>query len=605
MKRMLYLSDLYNYFVSQNKNVKFSSKDDDTTIVVHIDEPFNYSKTEDNDLLMYAPIRLCHTLTNKNKSHISEKSMKDAIPSAYNMPILGYIYKDDEGEYQFAGHEFFVNDEKEVEYEEVPTGVIPESAGLKLIKYDGDDRSYLEGTGIIWRTYSKASEIIEREKELSVSVELCVDELSFDSKNKELVIDKFRFSGVTILGRDRDTGEEIQPGMENSKISIADFSESNNSLFAQNEKVIKLLSELNEKIDGLNIDSKISRKEETEDLMKKNFEKEVTEEEIKDSPSTEVFDGDGGNDGDPDGTDYYDDPKDDDSADEGDDPVEQTEEVVTEGGNDNPTGTNDTPASGGTETGETSETGNTESGGSTSAETIAGDSDDDSLSIPLGQRDDDDTAGESKKKYSIEYTVDIDGIKKTYAASLRDKLMALTTLVNDTYAEDGGFYECDADEDSKTVIFHDYWNDKHFRQLYSVKKGVYTLKGDRTEVFATYLSREEQEKLDEMKLNYSSIAEKLEQYEAEPEKVELLNSADYAQIKDTEEYKKLAERDTYFSMSKDELEEKLNTYLLEYAKGHELKFSATETKKSVATKFFGVPSKKSGKKGRYGGMFNK
>ena len=163
MKKLLYLSDLYNYYVTQNKNVKFSSKDNDTTIVVHVDEPFTYSKSEDDDLNMYCPIRLCHTLTNKNKSHISEKAMKDAIPTAYNMPILGYTYQDEDGEYQFAGHEFFVNDDNELVYEEQPLGVIPESAGLKLVKYDDDEKSYLEGVGIVWRTYTKASEIIERE----------------------------------------------------------------------------------------------------------------------------------------------------------------------------------------------------------------------------------------------------------------------------------------------------------------------------------------------------------------------------------------------------------------------------------------------------------
>ena len=269
VKKLLYLSDLYNYYVSQNKNVKFSSKDNDTTIVVHVDEPFTYSESEDDELNMYCSIRLCHTLSNRNKSYISEKAMKEAIPTAYNMPILGYVYEDDNKEFQFAGHEFFIDNNNELVYEESPLGVIPESAELKLVKYDGDDRLYLEGTGIIWRTYSKASDIIEREKELSVSVELMVDELSFDSKNKELVIDKFRFSGVTILGRDRNTGAEIQPGMENSMISIADFSEKNNSVFSSN-KVIELLSALNEKLDNLNINE--SFKEGGNQSVKKKFE---------------------------------------------------------------------------------------------------------------------------------------------------------------------------------------------------------------------------------------------------------------------------------------------------------------------------------------------
>lgn len=593
MKKLLYLSDLYNFYVTQNKNVKFSSKDDDTTIVVHIDEPFTYSKNEENDLLMYAPIRLCHTLTNKNKSHIPEKAMKDAMSSAYNMPILGYIYKDENETFQFAGHEFFINEDNELEYEEQPCGTIPESAGLKLVKYDNDDRSYLEGTGIIWRTYSKASDIIEREKELSVSVELVVDELSFDSKTKELIIDKFRFSGVTILGKNRNSGEDIKPGMENSMISIGDFSEKNNSIFSQNEKVIEMLSALNEKIDNLNINN--FRKE--DDLVKKKFEqdseaevKAVTEAEIE-TPS-ENFDGD--DNGDPDDVDYYGDGEDEPSDDGG-----ESEPAATLLGNGNDDSSDDN--------GEATPDADPSPEPTSAVDDTDGDGDEDT-GIPIGQKDDDDEGSSTKKPvYSIEYTVDVNGIKNTFAVTLRDKLMALTTLVNDTYAdEDGAWYDVDADEDTKTVIFHDYWNDKHYRQLYTVKKGVYSLKGDRTEVFATYLSADEISQLDNMKANYSSIVDELASFKAEPDKEAVLADECYAQIKDTDAYKELAKKESHFSMSVDEVRGELDKILLEYAKGHEIKFSATGSKKSVGMKLFGNPTKKTSKgTGRYGGIFAK
>lgn len=581
MKKLLYLSDLYSFYVSQNKNVKFSSKDSDTTIVVHIDEPFTYSESKDDDLNMYCPIRLCHTLSNINKSYISEKAMKDAIPTAYNMPILGYTYQDENDEYQFAGHEFFVNEDNELVYEETPCGVIPESAGLKLVNYDGDDKSYLEGIGIIWRTYSKASDIIEREKELSVSVELCVDELSFNSKTKELVIDKFRFSGVTILGKDRETGKDIQPGMENSKISITDFSETNNSVFSQNEKVIEMLSALSEKIDNINIKNNSCRKEDTEKSMKKEFE-EVTEEEIKDTPSTENFDEtEGGEEGE--NVDYYEEPEGEEPETEEPEVEESEEPVVEEPVVEEPK----------VEEPKTPITEEEESG-------------DNELTIPLGQRDDDDTAG--SKKYAIDYTVEVDGVKKNFSVSLKEKLNALTTLVNDTYSEsDGAWYDCDVIEESKTVEFHDWWNNKHYRQSYAVKKDIYSLKGDRVETFVSFLSADEKTALEQMKANYSSIEEKLAQYEAEPEKLEVLASEDWDQIKDTEVYQELAKRDTYFSMSKDELIEKLNAALLDFAKHNEIKFSATEPKKTVGVKLFGNLSKKGSEvtQGRYGGIFRK
>lgn len=581
MKKLLYLSDLYNYYVSQNKNVKFSSKDNDTTIVVHVDEPFTYSESEDDELNMYCPIRLCHTLSNRNKSYISEKAMKEAIPTAYNMPILGYVYEDDNKEFQFAGHEFFIDNNNELVYEESPLGVIPESAELKLVKYDGDDRSYLEGTGIIWRTYSKASDIIEREKELSVSVELMVDELSFDSKNKELVIDKFRFSGVTILGRDRNTGAEIQPGMENSMISIADFSEKNNSVFSSN-KVIELLSALNEKLDNLNINE--SFKEGGNQSVKKKFE-EVTEAEVKETPSAEVFDGEENSEE----TDYYEEEGGGDNDDPpADDPTDPPADDPTDPPADDPT---DPPADDPTDP---------------PADDDDDDDDDDPSGIPLGQRDDDDTAGNSKKKYSVSITRD--DKTQTFSVSLQDKIEALYTLVNDTYSEqDAVWYDVDVYDDDKYVIMHSWWSNNAYKQSYKVKKDIYSLVGDRVSVKAVWCTEDEQKALEQMKANYSSIVEELSQYKAEPEKLEVLADKCYEQIADTEGFKKLSERDTYFSMSVDEVRAEADKQLLEYAKHNEVKFSATdENKKTVGVvKFGNMSNKKTVTKGRYGGIFNK
>lgn len=609
MKKLLYLSDLYNFYVTQNKNVKFSSKDDDTTIVVHLDEPFKYSKSEENDLLMYTPIRLCHTLTNKNKSHIPEKAMKDAMSSAYNMPILGYIYQDDNDDFQFAGHEFFVNADNEIEYEEQPCGTIPESAGLKLVKYEGDDRSYLEGTGIIWRTYSKASDIIEREKELSVSVELVVDELSFDSKTKELVIDKFRFSGVTILGKDRNTGDDIMPGMENSMISISDFSETNNSIFSQNERVIEMLSALNEKIDNLNIE-KISKEGGNQDV-KKEFE-EKSEEEIKNSPSAEVFDdnaGDGGDPSDPENVDYYDDPGNAEGGNDGeggDTPAGNDTPSENEPSGNEPSGNDDS----GNNSGGTSNNDNSGNVGDDSGDDSGDDDSDDDeggLSIPLGQRDDDDTAGSSKKKYSVSIN---DGEKTLdFSVSLQDKIEAIYTLVNDTYSEaDGCYYDCTVYDEEKYVIMSSWWTGDAYKQSFKVKKGVYTLVGDRVPVKAIWCTEDEEKALDNMRANYSSIESELASYKAEPEKEEILAKECYAQIAELDAFKELAKKENHFSMSVDEVSAEADRILLEYAKsGNKLEFSAKESeKKTVGVKKFANPSNKSSKgTGRYGGIFKK
>jgi len=596
VKKLLYLSDLYNYYVTQNKNVKFSSADNDTTIVVHIDEPFTYDQSEDDELNMYCPIRLCHTEKNANQSFISEKAMENALPTAYNMPILGYIYNNGEKDV-FASHELYVNDDGETVYEEIPVGCIPESADLKLV-YDVDmDKTYVDGTGIIWKTYSKAAEIIEREKRLSVSVELFVDELSYDSKEKVLCIDKFRFSGVTILEENRYTGEEVKPGMVGSNISIADFSVENNSIFSQNEKVIEMLSALNEKIDNLNINNEIleeggNPKPMFEKLLEQygksideiDFEYEgLSDEELEAvfaehfTPSTENFEDSPkkrkkSEDDDSVIVDDEDQDDDDEDGDKDDDDKENQDD------DENPDDKDDTPEV-------------------QSEEEEQPDEPDDNTEDP-----------EDVNYYSVNYTVSVKGAKKDYSVSLKEKLNALTILVNDTYGEsDGAWYDCDVIEETKIVEFHDWWNNKHYRQSYSVKKDVYSLKGDRIETFVSFLSADEKNALEQMKTSYSAIEEKLAKYESEPAKKEILQSEDWKNIRETKEFVELSKRENYFDLSTDELTDKLDKMLLEYSKHNKIEFSSEEPeKKQVGMKLFGNPSKKAAKSSsRYGGIFSK
>lgn len=131
---------------------------------------------------------------------------------------------------------------------------------------------------------------------------------------------------------------------------------------------------------------------------------------------------------------------------------------------------------------------------------------------------------------------------------------------------------------------------------------MYSLKGDRVEVFAQYLTADQIAKLDSMKADYASITEKLAKYESEPEKMEILNSEDYANIADSAEFVELKKEENHFNMSVDELKAEADRQLLEYAKGNKIEFS-DDKKKSVGMKQFG--QKKSGKTGRYGRLFNK
>lgn len=117
---------------------------------------------------------------------------------------------------------------------------------------------------------------------------------------------------------------------------------------------------------------------------------------------------------------------------------------------------------------------------------------------------------------------------------------------------------------------------------------MYSLKGDRVEVFAQYLTADQITKLDSMKADYASITEKLVKYESEPEKMEILNSDDYANIAETAEFVELKKEENHFDMAVEDVRAKADELLLAYAKGNKIDFAEKdETKKSVGMKQFG------------------
>lgn len=277
-KGLLTLDDLFRYYSSKNESINFSSTDNDKNIFVQLPADIKYQKQDEAvDGLFPVSILACHTNKNRNGSSISKNVMDKCLPSFSNRPILAYIHVVD-GQEEFGWHALH-NEDGEIVYDEVPVGNIPESNNARLVYNEDKDRYDVMIDGFIYEEYSNAKDILERMGEASVSVELGIKELSFDSKENVLNIEDFYFSGVTILGKDED-GNNVLPGMEGANITLADFSKDNNSL-VNNQKLIDELKRLNNNLETFNI-NKIFGKEENamnkfEELLAKY---NVTEEDI-------------------------------------------------------------------------------------------------------------------------------------------------------------------------------------------------------------------------------------------------------------------------------------------------------------------------------------
>lgn len=256
-KKYLTLDDLLLFCKKNNFN-HFNAKESGGPIVVQTPGRFELNGDTNTGLL---PVKLyaCHTNENRNGSYISKSVMETALSSFSNRPILGYIHQLEDGTWDFYSHNIeVVEDQNEkdgvrINYLETPIGIIPESCNAHL-EYDEENNVYRTCVnGFIFEEYSKAGDILRAKGIANVSVELAINDMSFNSDEGYLYINDFYFMGVTVLGRDED-GNIVEPGMAGSNITLGSFSAENNSMLNNDiqNTLIDTLKKLNEALEKFN-----------------------------------------------------------------------------------------------------------------------------------------------------------------------------------------------------------------------------------------------------------------------------------------------------------------------------------------------------------------
>ena len=165
-KKILTLDDLYQFFVQQNKTIDFSAKESGKPIVVTTNGYF--ASEEDNTPgMLKLKLKVCHTETNRNGSHISEENMEKAMPTLKYRPILAYIHELNDGTKDFYAHNMEIveneDGEAEINYLEKQVGCF--TADEPWLEYDKDmDKTYVMAYGVIPEGYTEAADIIRRKK---------------------------------------------------------------------------------------------------------------------------------------------------------------------------------------------------------------------------------------------------------------------------------------------------------------------------------------------------------------------------------------------------------------------------------------------------------
>lgn len=573
-RKLFTFDDLYSFFLEQNKNVNFNAKESDTEIVVQVLGSLSFENENVYEGLAPVHLQACHTDRNRNGSSITTKVMKKALPTFKNKPILAYIHKitneDGEEEEVFGWHAVHEDEDGNTVYDERMVGIIPESSSPSLEYDDKKKKYYVNVDGYLYEEYSNAKDILERMGQAAVSIEISVTQLSYDAKEKLLLIEDFYLNGVTILGKDPE-GNIVEEGMEGSNIKLTDFSKEKNSMFSLNNDLLDAINKLNETLASFNIQSLEkggeSQMNKFEELLAKygktaediDFDYESMSDEELETKFEELFGESSGEDNTP-------------STEDDSENFEDNQENESEDNN--------------------QEDDNQE------------DNSDDN------QEENDNENAEDTQEYSIEYSVN----NMNFKTSLNDIQYALTTLVNDTYSEsDGTYYSCIVYDDC--VVMVDYWTGTAYRQSYKVRKGVYSLTGDRVAVRAVYLTADEEAEVDKMKTNYSLYEKELNEYhnaEAKVEKQTIITKPEFSLLAgNSEDYDNLVNEinddKLHLNYTIEDVQQKCDAYLLAYVKaGNQINFENKNTTETTKTNMFRLPTQNTKKpKSRYGNLFSK
>ncbi|MBX4152253.1 hypothetical protein [Paenibacillus lautus] len=178
-----------------------------------------------NPLFSKCKIRVLYTGLNRNNTLISKEAVIDAIPSIFNVPIIGEYFEDADN---FGGHGGKIDvagDKPKWVNTTFPYGLIPESADVyweTITEDTGEKNEYLVvDNAFLWTgRYPEAKMLVGQEFNQSMEIEIQKGNYTTIDGQKTYEIQSFIFSALCILGisKDSDPNGHVEPCFESSSI---------------------------------------------------------------------------------------------------------------------------------------------------------------------------------------------------------------------------------------------------------------------------------------------------------------------------------------------------------------------------------------------------
>lgn len=523
-KRIYSLEDLYNLISSNKVDYNFNSDKTGYQLSVQVPAQFEVMKENGDDSLLFCKVKLMHSGENRNHSNVTDDALTKASKTLAYKPILANFmeYTDENGETlkDFTSHDMELNEDGTTTYFEKQVGCFTSDDPYFEVEED-TGHNFLYGYCAIPVGYTDAASIIERKGGTKVSVELAVNELSYNVETHVLDLTDVVILGATCLGKNPTTLEDVGEGMKNARLDIVDFSIENNGVINRYDKDMFELRERLEKLESIcfNKNEKDNQEKGGNENRMNMLEKLLTQ---------------------------YNKTIDDITFDYSELSDEELEAKFLEMFSDD----TDSTAIAGEGTGEDQNSSNDDN-----QAVSDGDGDNGSGTTAIENSFDGDSNNGSDQTFEV--------LKREFSVSHEDIKYALYNLLSAIESDENDWYYI-------TNVYDDYfvyenWDgNKIFGQKYSVKDDSVTFDGDRYILHKEYLTDSEYAELNDMRANYVAISEKLSKYEeAESiaDKMTVFDDPAYANYLESDEFKNLMNNDIVKKFTKEELAEKADAAL--------------------------------------------
>lgn len=175
----------------------------------------------------------CYVLAlgkNRKKTKLFKGSVEDALPTLFNIPVVGHIFVDEDGK-NMGGHDIAIEQMANGKYKfkklTVPYGTIPQQDNVHfedVKEDDGTTKTYLVADIILWT--GRYPELIETsysdEVYYNQSMEIKPLKSTKDADGY-MTIDKFRFSALCLLGKSDDSSKNYEPCFPSASVVPYEF----------------------------------------------------------------------------------------------------------------------------------------------------------------------------------------------------------------------------------------------------------------------------------------------------------------------------------------------------------------------------------------------